>query len=408
MVKLFIPILLIIFGLLSDYYIFHRYINTPSVWRWIWWFPAIVICGFILYFIFFGKGVGQEYNSVNVFLLLLGLFCLPKMLFTLFSFIPKIGEWIGLIAAVGVVWMILWGITYGFSQIKVREVVYESASVPKAFDGYRIVQFSDAHTGTFRGFYHHLLKESIDTINALNPDLICFVGDIENFSPSELEPHAKTFATLRAKDGVMSIMGNHDYSAYVRLSAKERVAMVRKTRQLQRSFGWRLLENEHHVIHRYVKDCDGQVHTDSIIVIGEENWGKPPFPQYGNLTMALSGLSLHEGKIRDAAADTPVFSIMLSHDPTAWKAHILPAFRPDITLSGHTHGTQFSLFEWSPASMVYDEWGGEYYDADVTGGHTLQQRHLLSVTTGFGGNFPFRFNMPREVVLLILKHKKTN
>lgn len=401
MVKTFIPVLLISLGILSDLYIFHRYIGSQSVWRWIWWIPTSVILFFALYFLLFGKGVGQEYTSVNVFLLLISLFCIPKMLFAILSLIPKVGVWIGAAVASCVVCMILWGITYGFSQLKVREVVYASPAVPKAFDGYRIVQLSDAHTGTFRGVYHHLLQESIDTINALAPDLICFVGDIENFSPSELEAHAEAYSSLKAKDGVMSVMGNHDYSLYLRLSRSERLAMESRTRHLQRSFGWQLLENEHRVIHRCANDDVGS-RTDSIIVVGEENWGRPPFPQHGSVTKALADLSLYDKKIRKSPSAPPAFTIMLSHDPTAWREHIMPLFQPNVTLSGHTHGTQFSLFGWSPASLIYKEWGGEYYETRRE--NNVLQHHLLSVTTGVGGNFPFRFNMPREIVLITLKH----
>lgn len=404
MVKLIFPILLISLGILSDYHIFHRYINIVSMWRWIWWLPTAVVIGFALYFILFGRGMIQEYNTVNIFLLLIGLFCIPKMVFSVLSFIPKIGEWLGIAGAVGIVWIILWGITYGFTQLRIRHIVYESSSVPKAFDGYRIAQLSDAHTGTFRGSYHSLLQESIDTVNSLHPDLICFVGDIENFSPSELEAHKETFSSLRAKDGVISIMGNHDYSAYINISDKKRAEMIASTRRMQRSFGWTLLENAHYTIHHKSVNTQGVTDTDSIIIVGEENWGKPPFPQYGNLEKALDGLPLYNKRIQEKTG-TPPFVIMLSHDPNAWKAHILPLFHPDITLSGHTHGTQFSLFGWSPASMMYEEWGGTYYyDEASTATHPLRKL-MLSVSTGIGGNFPFRFNMPREVVIITLKHR---
>lgn len=374
MVKLIIPILIISLGFLSDAYIFHRYINFTSMWRWIWWIPFTVIVGFFIKFLFFNRGFAEEYTTTNIFLLLMVLLCIPKMLFALFSLIPHIGTYIGLTVAAGIIYIVIYGITWGFCDFRVREVTYESEDIPSSFDGYRIAQISDAHVGSFYGPYKHLLQESVDSINQLKPDVVCFVGDIENFTPAELEAHKDEFTNLRAKDGVFSIMGNHDYSSYLKITKKERNDMVNRTRELQRSFGWTLLENENRYIQRG---------NDSIYIIGEENWGKSPFPQYGNLNAALKGV-------------TPgVFSIMLSHDPTAWQAHILPVFRPNITLSGHTHGTQFSLFGWSPSSMVYGEWGGTYYN----------KKSMLSVSTGIGGNFPFRFGMPREVVIITLKKK---
>lgn len=393
MVKLIVPILLIALGLISDAYIFHRYIGSSSMWRWAWWLPMAIVIGFFLKFIFFSRGLAADYPVTNIFLLVLVLFMVPKMLFALFSLIPKIGTHLGLFLALGVVYIVLYGITLGFCKFQVREIVYESDEIPASFDGYRIAQISDAHTGSFYGPYRNLLKKSIDSINALNPDLVCFVGDIENFVPEELADHKATFSSLRAKDGVMTIMGNHDYSAYINVTPRERTTMVQQTRDLQRTFGWDLIENSHRFIHRG---------NDSILIVGEENWGLPPFPQYGDLKKATRGLTV----MPDGSLDS-TFCIMLSHDPTAWKAHILPFFSPDITLSGHTHGTQFSLFGWSPASMKYDEWGGEYTvtTKHKTGNTTSSRNCLLSVSTGIGGNFPFRFNMPREVVLITLKRK---
>lgn len=377
MVRLFIPITLFALGILSDAYIYHRYIAayTASVWRWFWWIPTLSLLIMAVYFIFFYRGLEAEYTTTNIFLLLLALFFIPKILFTPLSFIPYCGKAVGLAVAAGIWGIVLWGITGGFCQLRVRHVTYTSADVPPAFDGYRIVQFSDAHVGTFRGAYTGLLKSSVDTINAQKPDLVCFVGDIENFSPKELTPHAEAFSSLKAKDGVFTIMGNHDYSSYIRVSPGEQARLVHQTRQMQQDFGWRLLSNANATIRRG---------GDSITIIGEENWGKPPFPQFGKLDKALAGLTAPYG-----------FTVMLSHDPTAWRTHILPVFRPNITLSGHTHGTQFSIFGWSPASMVYKEWGGEYYDGTS----------LLNVSTGFGGNFPFRFGMPREIVVITLKRK---
>ena len=385
MVKLFVPILLIGLCLLSDLYVYWRYISraTTSVWRHAWWVPLLVVVGFFVKFLFFNEGLVKEYNTTNLFLLVMVLVCVPKILFALLSLIPKVGIWLGLAVGISIIYIVLNGITVGFNQFRIRYVTYESPRIPAAFDGYKIVQFADAHTGVFRGPYAHLLREGIDSINAQHPDLVCFVGDIENFSPEELEPHRAAFSSIKAKDGVMTIMGNHDYSTYLRLPEKEEAAMVQRTRDMQRSFGWDMLQNEHRYIRR---------NGDSILVVGEDNWGLPPFPQYGDLKKALKG------------TPTPLpFTLLLSHDPDAWRAHVLPLFRPDITLAGHTHGTQVSFFGWSPASVKYKEWGGVYY---LDENRKKEGVPLLSVSTGMGGNFPFRFNMPREIVVITLKKTK--
>lgn len=377
MVKLFIPLTLIALTFISDYYIFHRYLQSvSSMWKWTWWIPIAMVVAFLVKFVFFHNGLVAEYNTTNFFLLLLGIFCIPKMLFAAFAPIPKAGPYIGAALAIGVIYIILYGITYGFSQQKVTHLTYEDESVPEAFDGYRIAVFSDTHTGVFRGPYKELLKESLDTLNSYKPDLICFVGDIENFSPEELMPHRNAYSSLKATDGVYAIMGNHDYSSYIKQSDRERAQMISKTRQAHRDFGWTLLEDENRTIHRG---------SDSIVIMGEENWGLPPFPQYGNIRKTIKGVRKEQ------------FKVMLSHDPNAWRAHILPVIRPNITLSGHTHGAQFSLFGWSPSSLVYEEWGGRFDDKEA----------MLYTTTGLGGNFPFRFGMPREIVILTLKKKKS-
>ncbi|MBQ9561511.1 MAG: metallophosphoesterase [Prevotella sp.] len=402
MVKLFIPILLIGLCFVSDLYLFLRYINstTTSLWKWTWWIPLVVLMGFFVKFLFFSEGLAKEYNTTNLFLLLMVLICIPKILFSICSLIPKVGIYLGFLVALGIVYIVVYGITIGFTQLKVRHVTFESSRVPEAFDGYKIVQFSDAHTGSFRGPYAHLLKESVDSINAQQPDLVCFIGDIENFTPEELVQHREAYSAIKAKDGVMTIMGNHDYSTYMRLPKNEEDALVQQTRDMQRSFGWDMLINENRTIRRG---------ADSLYIIGEENWGLPPFPQYGDIKKACEGI---------ITTTTPpsrgdrggVFTLMLSHDPNAWRHHILPVITPDITLSGHTHGTQFSIFGWSPSSMIYEEWGGEYYlndNGNISRTTTKEHPALLNVSTGFGGNFPFRFNMPREIVVITLKKKNT-
>lgn len=405
MVKLFVPILLIGLCLCSDLYLFMRYINPAllplnpklsALLKVAWWLPLAVLLGFFAKFLFFNEGLANEYNTTNLFLLLMVLICVPKILFSLCSLIPRIGVWLGFAVSACIIYMVVYGITIGFTQLKVRHITFESTRVPAAFDGYRIVQFSDSHTGSFRGPYAHLVQQSIDSINAQKPDLVCFVGDIQNFTSDELLEHKKAFSSIKAKDGVFTIMGNHDYSTYLRLPKREEAAMVQRTRNVQRSFGWDLLENENRTIHRG---------NDSIYVIGEENWGLPPFQQFGDIHKAVGNISKTLGK--DKRSST--FTLMLSHDPNAWRNHIMPVIRPDITLAGHTHGTQFSLFGWSPASMVYPEWGNSYYlNEDGTEARTTTDARptLLHVSTGFGGNFPFRFNMPREIVVITLKKIK--
>ena len=170
-------------------------------------------------------------------------------------------------------------------------------------------------------------------------------------------------------------MGNHDYPHYITADSSQRRDYLHETQQLQRSMGWTLLMNEHITVHR---------HADSIIVAGMENDGTgKPFPSYGNIRKTLQGTHPRQ------------FVVMLQHDPSSWRRTILPQSAAQLTLSGHTHATQFALFGWSPASLIYKEWGGMYHEGT----------RAIHVSTGLGGFIPFRFGVPGEITVITLKKK---
>ena len=274
--------------------------------------------------------------------------------------------------------LLAWGLVFygyfvGFSTLEVRQFEYASADLPEAFDGYRIVQFSDAHVGSYNG---SMLENAIETINAQGADAIVFTGDLENLHPDELEPQMSVLSQLHAKDGVFSVLGNHDYPTYLDCDEATKAECVRKTKMLERKMGWQLLLNEHQTIRRG---------SDSIVIAGMENWGTlKRMPRLGDVKKTMAGVSPSS------------FVLMLQHDPTAWRKKILPECHAQLTLSGHTHGGQFSIFGWSPASFTYDVWGGSAYEGD----------RAIYVSTGLGALIPFRLNMPGEIVVITLKSKK--
>ncbi len=274
--------------------------------------------------------------------------------------------------------LLAWGLVFygyfvGFSTLEVRQFEYASADLPEAFDGYRIVQFSDAHVGSYNG---SMLENAIETINAQGADAIVFTGDLENLHPDELEPQMSVLSQLHAKDGVFSVLGNHDYPTYLDCDEATKAECVRKTKMLERKMGWQLLLNEHQTIRR---------DSDSIVIAGMENWGTlKRMPKLGDVKKTMAGVSPSS------------FVLMLQHDPTAWRKKILPECHAQLTLSGHTHGGQFSIFGWSPASLTYDVWGGSAYEGD----------RAIYVSTGLGALIPFRLNMPGEIVVITLKSKK--
>ena len=281
---------------------------------------------------------------------------------------------------ISVLTLLIWGLVgygyfVGFEQLEIREIEYACSDLPEAFDGYRIVQFSDAHVGTYTGSRQWLLQRAVDTINALRPDIIVFTGDLQNVYPEELDAQIPFLRQLHAPDGVMSVLGNHDYAIYQDCDEAQKQRSNKHTIQAERQMGWTLLLNENRIIRR---------DSDSIVVAGMENWGTVKrMPRRGNVKKSLTGIS-------DSA-----FVVMMQHDPTCWREKILPECKAQLTLSGHTHGGQVSLLGLSPASLSYDEWGGVYE----------QDGRTLIVSTGLGALIPFRLGMPGEIVVITLRKK---
>ena len=210
----------------------------------------------------------------------------------------------------------------------------------------------------------------------MNPDLIVFLGDIQNTQPSELYEFSTLLSSLKAKDGVMTIMGNHDYARYVKADSAQKVANIYETERIQRSFGWRLLLDEHVTLHRG---------NDSIFVAGME--GNDEIDAYFGVGDAKRSV---EG-IPDRA-----FTIMLVHNPNFWREKVLPETKAQLTMSGHTHGGQIELFGLRPTQLNYTEDIGMYEE----------DGRSLFVTKGLGGVVPMRFGVPGEVVLMTLHSEK--
>lgn len=385
--RILIPVLLII--ILSDLYIDRRLLRRRTRYLWwqrlLWWLPGILMCAYSLLVALSRDFAPSSITVLNIYLLLLGVVVLPKFVFALCSLLGwghcrfhhtknNWGNLIGLLLGVVIIFIVVYGSTFGFRKLVVRHVVYRSADLPEAFNGYKIVQFSDAHVGTYGDGSTALLAKFVDSINAQKPDVILFTGDLQNMQPKELYPVMPILSSLEAKDGVFSVLGNHDYSDYIKADAAVKVANERELVSRERQFGWTLLLNENKVIRRG---------NDSIVIAGMENDGRPPFPQKGDLKKTLAGV----GK--------SAFVIMLEHDPTAWRRKILPESNAQLTLSGHTHAMQFSIFGFSPASFVYDEWGGMYYEG----------KRALNVSVGMGGFIPFRFGASNEIVVITLEKK---
>ena len=291
------------------------------------------------------------------------------------SFLNALGQGLGAAVFLGMGY----GIARGKYAYKVREVFVRHPNVPKAFEGLRIVQLSDAHLGSFDGTPEPVLA-ALEKVNGLKPDVVLFTGDLVNELADEAEPWVNAFAELQAPLGKFSVMGNHDYADYGPFTKEEREASIQELKDIQSRMGFTMLDNDH-----VVWEKDGE----RMVLLGVENWGKG-FRQSGDLTKALNG----------SGADK-TFAVLMSHDPTHFELQIMDGKAPiELTLSGHTHGMQMGIeipwlgIKWSPSSLTYKRWGGLYLERD----------QYLHVNRGFGVlGFPGRVGMPPEITVLTLE-----
>lgn len=311
----------------------------------------------------------------------------PKYLFFLFdvfSRIPQIfkgkqskatvcvGAIIGLIVF-GFMW---WGALVNRFNYQVKEVTVSNKTLPKAFNGYKVVHISDLHLGTY-GNDTTYISTIVNTVNSLNADVILFTGDIVNRNSNELKPFVSTLSRLKAKDGVYSILGNHDYGDYEDWKSEaEKAANFQALKDMQAEMGWTMLNNQSTAITRG---------NDSITIIGVENIGDPPFHIYGDMSKAYSDISDKQ------------YKILMTHNPAHWTSDIENQKESNIalTLSGHTHAMQMEFFGISPARFRYRTWGGLYND---------NYNHPLYVNIGIGTvGFPARIGATPEITLITLK-----
>lgn len=370
-------IVLALVAILPDIYITREFLkNSPLCIRLLQWLPTILFFCSIA-----GLQIGgAESNwAMKLFFAVILCFMLPKLFFTVISLLGKLVHLQGAFnlagATLGVLFLACaaYGLAIGWKNPVIKKVDLYFKNLPESFEGYTIVQISDWHLGTYRQHPQTISKE-IELANEVNADAIVFTGDIVNGSPVELEPFRQMLSTLKAKDGVFSVMGNHDYCMYGSEHSPEGIRRnIEILQDMERSFGWNLLLNESLLVTR------GE---DTLAIVGVENDGTPPFPQYADLVKAQSG------------TDGAAFKILLSHDPTHWRRSVLPDTNIDLTLSGHTHAMQFKVLGFSPSGFAYKEWGGLYEEG---------QRKLY-VSTGSGGNVAFRFGAWPEIIRITL-HK---
>lgn len=390
MILRLLPILLAT-CLVPDIYIYCRHLRHTAIPRWLkilFWGPSAGLLFFSVWLTLTETLSPENMDAIQLFLSAYMLLALPKTAYLLVSLPGKLIErfrpgyrkannLISSAVALEVLAVMILGQAYGPTHLRVRHDTFRSPQLPRAFDGYKIVQFTDLHLTSMKQ-HPDLVHILVDSINAQQADAICFTGDLISTDVTELYPFLEELSRLQAPDGVFSILGNHDYLNYAHyLTPLQKAENFQELIQLQKKMGWTVLRNENRVLHR---------DNDSIAILGVENDGQPPFPQRGDLNKAQNGLQ----------NPASLFQILLSHDPSHWRRKVLPETNIQLTLSGHTHGMQFLIGNWSPAQYFYPEWNGFYNEG--------QQSLYVSIGVG-GALIPFRFGAWPEINVLTLRCK---
>ncbi|MDE6668500.1 MAG: metallophosphoesterase, partial [Muribaculaceae bacterium] len=322
----FIFIICALLLLLPDVYILFCVIGKAAWWTKILFLLPTLAYFFVMIRMFVFGDMRQ--NMLNLLFWLTLCVVFPTVIFTVISLLGKgiglfwhqgslVFNWLA--SALSVVWLTIaiYGIAVGWKKVTVEEVTVTSSKIPAAFDGYRIVQLSDFHIGTYMAS-PETVERIVSEVNNLRPDLIVFTGDLVNSSSEEISPFLSVLSQFKARDGVYSVLGNHDYCLYRSYKAPDSPDKeLAKVISLEQQIGWKLLRNESIQL-----TAPGS--NDSIALIGVDNAGSRMFPDKSDLPKAVKDLPASE------------FKILLSHDPSHWRREVLPATDIDLTLSGHT------------------------------------------------------------------------
>ena len=394
-------ILLAVFFIIEIYvYQAIRNITTNNYIRIGYWIFTLLAYGIILYWILTFNRASRDHQQIQLMVSAMMIFVLPKLLSVIFlligdftrfvefgfkyftakeNYFPERRKFISTtaLAAAGIFSALaIDGIIFGKYRHTVRKVKLRFKNLPENFKGYKIVQISDVHSGSF--FNPQKLQKAIDLINEQDADVVLFTGDMVNNYADEFKPFIPLFKSIKAKDGKFSILGNHDYGDYGAWNSREEKAQnIPTLKNYQAEAGFKMLRNENIALEK---------NGEKIYLLGVENWGIKPFPQYGDLDKALKGVP------EDA------IKVLMSHDPTHFdevvkkhKTHV------HLTLSGHTHGMQFGLdlknIKWSPVKFKYKKWADLYES----------EGKYLYVNRGFGViAYPGRVGINPEITVIEL------
>lgn len=396
----------ILFIFLIEWYAFQAFKTITRI-KWVQYSYVILMVLFVVFIVYsftqFDRSIGQNKHTLFTMGLLL-VVTVPKLLLVLVlmgedlfrvttgvityfngtgqtTFLPERVKFVSQMAlAMAMIPLIsiLYGMYAGKYNYKVVEQTLTFKDLPPAFDGLKIIQISDIHSGSLDNPVE--IQKAIDLINAQKADLILFTGDIVNTHATEMEPWIEVFKKIQdVPFGKYSVLGNHDYGEYINWPSKEAKAEnFEAIKNIFPRIDFELLLNEHKMLTK---------NGDTIFLVGVENWGQR-FKKAGDLVKASEGL------------DPSDFKILMSHDPSHWEYEVKDhPLNYHLTLSGHTHGLQFGfeipgIFKWSPVQYVYKHWAGSYENS----------KRFLYVNRGFGFHaYPGRVGIWPEITVIQLK-----
>ncbi|HCW06573.1 MAG TPA: metallophosphatase [Cytophagales bacterium] len=403
-------IIFIILFLAIDAYVFQAVINVSSQWspqwkmflRYGYWIPTVIAILGLTWWALSDPYRGTDYLRIYV-IAGSAILYFSKLFAVLFLFVDDIQRGVrlvinyfskkdslpgapitrseflsqaALVASAVPIGLSVYGVITGAHDYRIQHQKIKLPNLPKSFDGLRIGQISDIHSGSF--WNKTAVKGGVEMLMKEKPDLIFFTGDLVNNESAEVKDYIPIFEKVKAPLGVFSITGNHDYGDYRSWETKEaKEKNFKDLMEAHRLLGYDLLMNENRII---------KLSGDPLAIIGIENWGAGRFSKYGKLDQAYRGTEEASTKI------------LLSHDPTSWDAIVRPKYNDiDLTLSGHTHGFQFGVeianVKWSPSQYIFKQWAGLYQN----------QEQYLYVNRGFGFlGYPGRIGMPPELTIIEL------
>jgi len=384
-------------------------ISKKTVRNIFWSFTTLFIIFSIIYVLIVKNSSKPDYVLYRSYFMLTGFFVLiyfPKLLLAIFflvefllrfisillnrffktgvnSIFNKIAKtrflsYIGILISIAMFFIVLEGITIGKTDFKTNHVTIYFKNLPKSFDGLRIAQISDTHLGSFADSLD--VRKGIIQLMNEKPDIIMFTGDLVSNQSEEAQIMLPELKRLHAPLGVFSILGNHDVGDYRRWKTiKDKNADLKELENIETEAGFKLLIDGNYILRKG---------SDSLVIIGVNSWGNPPFKKYGSLPRAMLGVEKFP------------FKILLTHNPSHWDMEVAGKNNADLTLAGHTHAMQlgincFGIF-WSPIEWMYPHWAGLYN----------KDEQYLYVNRGFGFiGFPGRIGMTPEITIIELKRK---